>query len=142
MFKWNVSVYRHAQDFEEAKEIGVFDHDEDQAILVALEALRKENPKCVPIVARVPHGLVEITHCVKHGGEYDALFHSSEMAYEWLERQVHAARSRYASGVDVEVDDDYSIFCLSPTFNRPKPKSIWEWLKNPGPFSFDEPPEV
>lgn len=146
MALWNLSVYRSLYDVESVPKGGTsFESTEKEKLLEALLKLKEKSPHCVPVVTLIPLDRERIIFSIDHrsdvrGPTPDAIFDDNELAYEWLELRIYNAQARYSSGVDVTPQDDYTIYCHQPMFDPPpkkKPKSIWEWLREPYPFSFD-----
>jgi hypothetical protein len=137
MYKWALCVLDSPYTREPPKEVGLFGPDEDVLILNAIELLKAQSPGCMPTVARVPLEPVELIYCVKRGSEYDAMFLSLRLAEEWCDRMNRKVWERYSANLSLGRPEHYWVFCFSsPQFNTPcseptKPKSIWEWIREP-----------
>ncbi len=149
MIQWTLHEYLDRYDpMGEPRSVGVYEDDEalcsmdrHKTVLNAIADLKKRSSRCLPIAFEMGKK-VEILHAVREGSEYDALFTSIELAHCWAERRS------YESYVDRQrrLDAPERFFGVTSMLveNFPSwvagmaPKSVWEWLREPAPYSFDD----
>jgi hypothetical protein len=149
MTRWLLHEYLDRYDpMGEPRSVGVYEDDEalcsierHKPVLDAVAALKKRAPHCLPIVFEEGRK-VEILHAVREKSQYDALFTSIELAHCWAEMQTYenyVARQRRLDeperffGVTSMLVDNFPDWVAGMA-----PKSVWEWLREPALYSFDD----
>jgi hypothetical protein len=142
MKRWILHEYpdRHSP-LSEPQSVGVYeavDSDclftQNEAVLNAISNLKKRRPRCLPL-ALIEHEPVEVFHIVHLSGEYDAVFQSIELAHCWVEQRVYESRLAQERVVNIQVTSQLVEGFPSAS----APKTVWDWLREPAPYSFDAP---
>ena len=122
----------------EVETIGLGRYDGLEALLGAIQKLREENPRGLPIVTDGEGRKVDMLHVVRCNGEFDVLFQSIDLAHSWLERRYYLAKQLYYAGGPDTPDFMVTSMLVNgfpdqvpPQVQAMLPKSVWEWLREP-----------
>lgn len=108
--------------------VGVYE-DADAVVLAALR-VKERHPRSIPVVFR-ENEPVEVLRAVRLDGETDALFQGIEVAHRWIEY-------RHSNTACRSIVLDELLDVLPKDFRAVAPKTVWEWLRQPFPYSFDD----